>query len=808
MTSQDLKLSLGGREMHKKILIAIITIILLGGAFAWYQFIREPIKEPIEEVKSWVRTFGGEDVDGGASVQQTTDGGFIISGFTVSFGAGGVDLWLIKTDSEGNEKWSRTFGGEYGDIGQSVQQTTDGGFIITGSTDSFGAGARDLWLLKTDSEGNEKWSRTFGGKDWDEGASVQQTTDGGFIITGWTGSFGAGWDDLWLIKTDSEGNEKWSRTFGGKDSDIGQSVQQTTDGGFIITGWTRSFGTGESDLWLIKTDSEGNEKWNRTFGGKDSDLGHSVQQTTDGGFIITGQTYSFGAGARDLWLIRTDSEGNEKWNRTFGGEDVDEGQSVQQTTDGGFVITGQTYSFGAGDGDLWLIKTDSEGNERWSRTFGGKDLDVGTSVQQTTNGGFIITGWTRSFGAGWDDLWLIKTDSEGGIFAWDQFMRERELIVDPIIGPIEDPIEDPIIEEVKLGSRTFGGEDVDKGHSVQQTTDGGFIITGWTNSFGAGASDLWLIKTDSEGNEKWNRTFGGKGGDIGQSVQQTTDGGFIITGWTNSFGAGASDLWLIKTDSEGNEEWNLTFGGKDLDGGTSVQQTTDGGFIITGTTWSFGAGGDDLWLIKTDSEGNEKWSRTFGGKDLDGGQSVQQTTDGGFIITGMTRSFGAGGEDLWLIKTDSEGNEKWSRTFGGKDLDGGQSVQQTTDGGFIITGMTGADLWLIRTDSEGNEKWNRTFGGEWGDIGFSVQQTTDGGFIITGSTGSFGAGKGDLWLIKTDPEGNKEWSRTFGGEDDDGGQSVQQTTDGGFIITGSTFSFGAGWGDLWLIKTDSEGNLE
>jgi hypothetical protein len=363
--------------------------------------------------------------------------------------------------------------------------------------------------------------------------------------------------------------EEWNYTFGGIDYDCGSSVQQTADGGFIISGYSSSFGAGNYDIFLIKTDSNGTTEWDKTFGGSGGDICGSVMQTDDGGFILAGGTSSYGAGSRDVWLIKTNADGNKEWSKTFGGANFDSGESVQQTTDGGYIIIGRTESYGGGMSDVWLIKTDSAGNKEWDRTFGGGHYDYGWSGEQTTDGGYIITGLTESYGAH-GDYWIIKTDNDG----------------------------------YKIWDVTFGTIAYDSAHSIQQTIDGGYIIAGFSNSYGAGWYDIWLIKMDSNGTKEWDETYGGPGGDTCGSVMQTIDGGYIIAGGTYSYGNGGSDAWIIKADINGNEKWNKTFGGTNFDFAASGWQTADGGYIVTGRTGSYGSGDLDLWLIKIDTENN------------------------------------------------------------------------------------------------------------------------------------------------------------------------------------------------------------
>jgi hypothetical protein len=398
-------------------LFKLISVVLVS-ILSFVIFACEKVLED-SEPQIWSTTFGSTESEGGRSVQQTSDGGYAITGYKSSYENGwSVNVWLIKTRSNGSEEWNKTFGGSSETRGLSLQQTSDGGYIITGTISS--SGTSDVLLLKTNSNGTEEWNKTFGNGWRNRGNSVQQTWDGGFIITGYTDT---GYNDyisgrynqnVWLIKTSADGIEEWSKSFGGSGEEWGYSVQQTLDGGYIITGHTDSLTNYQTmDVLLIKTSPDGTEEWKKTFGDSSYDYGRSVQQTLDGGYIITGANHLSDDDYRtDLWLIKTNADGTEEWNKTFAVGMQNEGRAVQQTSDGGFIIAG-TSGTPFGDYDVLLIKTNEDGTEEWSKTIGGSEEDEAESVQETSDGGYIITGTTRSFGNGHEEVWLIKTDSEG-----------------------------------------------------------------------------------------------------------------------------------------------------------------------------------------------------------------------------------------------------------------------------------------------------------------------------------------------------------------------------------------------------------
>ncbi len=363
----------------------------------------------------WTQTYGGSDDDVGYCVQKTNDGGYIIAGSTKSFGAGDYDVYLIKTDATGTQEWYKTFGGSAADVGYSVQATSDGGYIIVGETWSFGAGSYDVYLIKTDAAGNEEWSQTFGGTDYDKGRFIQITSDGGFIIVGRTWSYGAGEYDVWLIKTDASGNMEWDQTFGGTGFEYGKDVQQASDGGYVVAGGNSSNATGDESVYIVKTDESGNEESSQIMSISPGVFAASVTSSESGGYVFLG-TSSPGYGTGSTYLVQTDANCNVQSTQTYthaGGESV----GAECWSARGIVTLGSVI--GQVDVDALVRKTDASGNTEWTQTYGGSGDDIAHSGCDLGRGGSIIVGSTDSEGAGGSDVWLICLDSETGVIELD-----------------------------------------------------------------------------------------------------------------------------------------------------------------------------------------------------------------------------------------------------------------------------------------------------------------------------------------------------------------------------------------------------
>ncbi len=363
----------------------------------------------------FITAVGGGSNEEGYSVAQTSDGGYVVTGKSPSYGDADDDLLLIKFDSSGAEEWTKTIGGTSTDVGYSVVQTFDGGYIVTGTT--YGEDiSDDLLLVKFNSSGAAEWTKTVGGTSTDKSYSVVQTSDGGYVATGFTYRYGGEGIYVWLIKFNSSGAVEWIKTVGDTgSSDVGNSVAQTSDGGYIVTGsTTNSAGAGGTDVLLVKFNSSGAVEWTKTVGGTSADVGNSVAQTSDGGYIVTGQSISYSGTGYDLLFVKFDSSGAEEWTKIVGGDSSDFGRSVVQTSDGGYVVAGYSASYGDDTGyDVLLVKFNSSGAVEWTKTVGGESGDFGRSVVQTSDGGYVVTGDTNSYDAGGSDILLIRVDANG-----------------------------------------------------------------------------------------------------------------------------------------------------------------------------------------------------------------------------------------------------------------------------------------------------------------------------------------------------------------------------------------------------------
>ena len=379
---------------------------------------------------------GGNDSDEARCMVATSDGGYAMAGAAWLNDDVGYEMTIMKTDGDGNWQWTKTYGiGSMNiEVAYGLAETSDGGFIMTGGTDGFSGGDdTDMWVIRTDENGDSLWAKTYGGDGMDYGFSGMQTNDGGFIFAGSTTSFGAGGDDVYLVKTDADGNEQWYKTFGTAMAEGAYHVTQTSDGGYIIAGAANNY----MDFYIIKTDASGNEEWSQILGGGATEEAYWVIETDDGGYAVTGGTQSIGAGDYDVWLVVLDNNGNVDWDKTYGGSAKDKGWSVVQTSDGGFFITGYTESFhhSEEDSDMYLIRTDAIGDTLWTKNYGYLGDDGGHCGIQTENGQFVATGYFHTLEEALN-FYLVKTNEDGTVGVQNITANENSMRVYP--NPMRD----------------------------------------------------------------------------------------------------------------------------------------------------------------------------------------------------------------------------------------------------------------------------------------------------------------------------------------------------------------------------------
>jgi hypothetical protein len=359
----------------------------------------------------WTKTYGDHGVAHAYSICPTADGGYAMAGKFQDDEDKSWDVYLVRTDAGGDTLWTKSFGGAGDEIARCVIHTADGGFVIAGRTQSLGANNWNVYLLKTDAAGHKVWVQTYGDTEMDFARSVIQTADGGYALVGATmGSNGETYD-AYLLRVDADGNQIWARTYGGDGGEFATSVAETRDGGFIIGAATESFGEGDVDIYLIRTDGGGEVVWTNTYGGEDWDVAWDTRETSDGGFIVAGETKSFSEYGMDVYIVRTDADGKALWARNYGGEGRQTALAVWQAPEGDFVVGGYTYTYEEWGQDIYLASVDSDGEVLWVKTYGGPGKDVAHSIVQALDGALVVVGETASLGPGQSDACMIKIEN-------------------------------------------------------------------------------------------------------------------------------------------------------------------------------------------------------------------------------------------------------------------------------------------------------------------------------------------------------------------------------------------------------------
>ncbi|OKL40010.1 T9SS type A sorting domain-containing protein [Pontibacter flavimaris] len=823
-----------------------------------YLLTQKPVFSQVPDLEVWDKSFGGWGMDKLTAMAPTVDGGYVLGGYTTSGTGGDLTVgnkgyrsyWIIKVSSTGSKTWDKTYGAGGEEYLTSLIATADGGYLAGGHSWSGATGDKtegtrgnaDFWIVKLDANGNKVWDKTYGGSLKDELSTMIQTPDGGYLVGGYSDSRASGdktegskgYSDYWVIKLNADGSKAWDRTYGGSDSEYLTTLLNTPDGGYLLGGHSRSGADGDksepnkspygvdADYWVVKLDALGNKEWDKTIGGEHTDYLSTLTLLPDGGFLLGGSSNSEATGDRteknkgqyafgnrlDYWIVKLSAKGEKMWDKAIGGSYEDQLLSVITTSDGGYLLGGWSSSGASSDKtdtsrggiDYWVVKLDSERNKVWDKSFGGDKADYMLCMLATSDGGYLLGGHSTSGAVG------NKTgSSRGAEDYWIVKLKET------------GTVRTSVVPVTKVWDKRFGGFYLDRLSSMVETTDGGYLLAGYSNSGKTGDHSkeydwniwfgyhyFWLVKVNADGTKVWDKAFGGYGHDALMSVVKTDDGGYLVGGYSNS--------------------------------GTSSDKS------------SSSSGNWDYWIIKLDAGGNKIWDRSFGGIGSNYFSTMILTPDGGFLLGGTTSSHEGGDktetsrglQDYWVVKIDRSGNKEWDKTIGGAREDHLTSLVASPDGGYLLGGYSSSgvggdktsatsgkwDYWVVKLNADGSKDWDRTIGGNGEDRLQSMLLLPDGNYLlggysdldVGGSKTAPGKGSLDYWIVKLHASGYTMWDKTYGGHFADYLTNMVLTADGGVLLGGNSESEGdadktearrgVSWGDYWVVKLKSDGRKE
>ncbi len=828
----------------------------------------------------WHKLYGGASTESARAVVTAPNGDLLFAGYTNSWGSGSYDAWLVRLGAQGDEKSAQTYGGSGDDRAFGLALLADGGYAVTGWTTSKGAGGRDLWVLHTDGAGALTWEATRGGTSNDEGRGVAQAPDGSIAAVGTKTGSGTGNGDVYVVRLAPDGSELACDdgvdcTLDGCDPVAGcmaqpddtacddntpcsQDVCDATAGCLHLDTGACDNGNGCPDTCVsgfgcvvdASSCDDGNpctlgdvcgaagcagvthdRTWTRRIGSPYySEFADDVAVLADGTTIAVGATLAQGHGNWDVDAVALDSAGNVLWEKTYGGTGNDQAHAVAQVPGGGLLIAGETSSFGPHTPNFYVVRTDTSGNVVWEQNYDGGSSDYARAIVATTDG-FAVAGERYVTSPQWDyDMWVVRADATGTM-SWDWHSAD-------------DASDDYI-------------------YGLAFAANGDLLAAGQA-LHPAGNWDFAVLRFDGAGNLLWKKLYGGSSTDVGRAIAELPNGDLLAAGYTNSFGAGSYDGWLLRLDAAGHTRWTRTVGHNANDRFFDLAVLDDGRFALSGVSYSQSAGSGDAWVAVTDSTGTLLWDHRTGGTSYDEAAALGLAPDGTLVAVGRQQGAGTGGKDMLVFRLASDGtqldcDDGVACTLDACDpalgcapvpddaaCDDGVACSQDlcdavagclhTDTGVCDDGDACADTcvagfgcvhgWGTCDDGSActladrctagacagtpfDQTWTQTYGDPWfEDYGWDVATLSDGSAVVVGGTRSKGAGGWDVYLRRLAADGTVVWDETLGGTHDDYGRAVSPVPGGGLVVVGETHSLGSNAPNFYLARIDEAGALQ